>query len=375
MNKKISYFLDDFELNDDNSLGIYIHVPFCEKRCNYCHFFSRALKPNQIEKFFEALLFEIEYYEKIDRNLFERTFVDSIYFGGGTPSIVKPELLKSLIKILDSKFNLKNPEITLEAHPKSFVENYRDKNDLFFNRLSLGVVSFEEKELLSLSRENFGYSALILAKELGIENVNVDLLIGIPGQNLISFKKSLNIVCQFDNVKGISIYPLEADFVEPDEIVLELMSYSEEYLDKMGYLRYEIANWAKSDFFCRHNLKYWKYMNFLSFGPSSSSKIGKRRFKRSSNLDDYLDKKFSLEEDIELSEKDLFFEKIMMGFRLMEGIKVSELKNKFDERLVEDFLIKIKKFDELVKIEKDRVFLTRKGIIFMNNFLVELMPD
>ncbi|AWB09573.1 oxygen-independent coproporphyrinogen-3 oxidase [Thermodesulfobium acidiphilum] len=375
MNKKISFFLDDFELGKDSVLGIYIHIPFCEKRCNYCHFFSRILKPNHIEKFFEALVSEIEYYEKTDRNLFEKSFVDSIYFGGGTPSMVKPFVLKNLIEILGSKFNFKNPEITLEAHPKSFLENYKDKNDVFFNRLSLGIVSFEEKELLNLNRENFGYPALILAKELGIENVNVDLLIGIPGQNLASFKKSLDIICQFDNVRGVSIYPLEADFVESDEKVLELMDYSEEYLDKMGYIRYEIANYAKDGFFCRHNLKYWEYMNFLSFGPSSSSKIGNHRFKRSSNLNSYLEKKFFLEEDIRLSEEDLFFEKIMMGLRLMKGIKISELETQFDKGLVEDFLIKIKKFEELVKIENDMVFLTKKGIIFMNDFLVEIMPD
>jgi len=273
------------------------------------------------------------------------------------------------------KFNLKDPEITLEANPKSFLKNYKGKKDVFFNRLSLGIVSFQEEELFNLNRDNFGYDALILSKKLGIENVSVDLLIGIPGQTLATLKNSLDIICSFNNVKGVSVYPLEADFVLPDEVVLEFMMYSKEYLCKKGYIRYEIANYAKDGYFCKHNLKYWKYMNFLSFGPSAASKIGNRRFKRSSNLEAYMNKNFLMEEDIELSTEDEFFEKVMMGLRLMDGIKISELENSFDRRLVDNLMLVSKKFVQLVKIEEDSIFLTDKGIIFMNNLLVELMPE
>jgi len=359
----------------DESLGIYIHIPFCEKRCNYCHFFSKILKDGQIEKFFDALESEIDYLSQNNKDLLKNSFVDSIYFGGGTPSLIKPGLLKNLIRKLKSKFKLSDPEITLEANPKSFLENYKDKNDVFFNRLSLGIVSFQNEELLKLNRENFGYKALIFSKELGIENVNVDLLLGIPGQNLATLKNSLDIVSSFDNVKSVSVYPLEASFVLPDEMVLEFMTYSREHLSKKGYIRYEIANYAKDGYLCKHNLKYWRYMNFLSFGPSASSKIGNHRFKRLSNLEAYLNKQFLLEEDIRLTEKEIFFEKIMMGLRLMEGIKISQLEQEFDKKIIDRCLSVIKKFDELVKIKGDVFFLTEKGILFMNNLLVELMPD
>ncbi len=361
--------------NTLESLGIYIHIPFCEKRCNYCHFFSKVSTKDQIDTFFDALISEIEHSEQTNRNLLENSFVDSIYFGGGTPSLIKPGLLKNLLKILQLKFNIKDPEITLEANPKSFLENYRDKEDIFFNRLSLGIVSFQDEELCNLNRDNFGYDALKLSKKLGIDNVSVDLLIGIPGQTLDTLRISLDTICTFNNVNGVSVYPLEADFVLPDEVVLEFMRYSKEYLCKKGYIRYEIANYAKDGYFCRHNLKYWKYMNFLSFGPSAASKIGNRRFKRSSNLDAYLHKNFLMEEDIELSDEDEFFEKVMMGLRLMDGIKILELKNRFDRRLVDNLILVSKKFDQLVKIEEDTISLTNKGIIFMNDLLVELIPD
>lgn len=357
------------------SLGIYIHIPFCEKRCNYCHFFSKVSTGDQIDTFFDALLSEIEYSEQTNRNLLDNSFVDSIYFGGGTPSLIKPDMLKNLLKILQLKFNIKDPEITLEANPKSFLENYKDKEDVFFNRLSLGIVSFRDEELFNLNRDNFGYDALKLSEKLGIENVSVDLLIGIPGQTLATLESSLDIISKFNNVKGVSVYPLEADFALSDEMVLEFMRYSKEYLCKKGYIRYEVANYAKDGYFCRHNLKYWKYMNFLSFGPSAASKIGNHRFKRSSNLNAYLRKNFFMEEDIELSTEDEFFEKVMMGLRLMEGIKISELKNKFGRRLVDNLIMVSKKFDQLVKIEGDDISLTNNGIIFMNNLLVELIPS
>jgi oxygen-independent coproporphyrinogen-3 oxidase len=321
------------------------------------------------------LLSEIEFFEQGNKNILKNSFVDSIYFGGGTPSLIKPDLLKNLLKILESKFNLKEPEITLEANPKSFLKNYNDKRDIFFNRLSLGIVSFQDEELANLNRDNFGYDALVLSKKLGIENVSVDLLMGIPGQTLVTFKESLDTICTFNNVKGVSVYPLEAEFVLPDEVVLEFMMYSKKYLHNEGYIRYEIANYAKDGYFCKHNLKYWKYMNFLSFGPSAASKIGNRRFKRSSNLEAYLSKSFLMEEDIELSTEEEFFEKVMMGLRLMDGIKISELKNRFDRGLVDNLILISKKFVQLVKIEEDSISLTDKGIIFMNNLLVELMPE
>ena len=285
-----------------SNLELYIHIPFCEKKCKYCDFVSFRADFSVVDKYISKLLEEIEA-KKYLANDYQ---ISSIYIGGGTPSFIEPKHIAFIMESIKSNYNvLEDAEISIEVNPNSVNE---DKICTYFNsginRLSIGLQSTNDDELTILGRvHNYSdfLNAYNIAIHTGFKNINVDLINGIPSQTPESFKKSLKQVLML-NIKHISIYnliiedntpfksmlenneiqlPLENDLLMMDKITKELTDY-------YRLNRYEISNYAKEGFECRHNLGYWSDVPYIGFGLNSSSYFANTRYKNKTILNDYM---------------------------------------------------------------------------------------
>lgn len=372
-------------------LGIYIHIPFCRRKCLYCDFNSGVENYDIMEKYSKALINEIE----LTGNYYKDYLVDSIFIGGGTPSILPLTLLKPIVEAIYKEFNIeKELEFSIEGNPNSLDENklsYYKK--LGINRLSIGAQSFIEKELNGLGRihsvEDI-YDSVNFAKEVGFNNISLDLMIGIPNQNLDSFKTSLNEAIKLD-VQHISAYSLILEESTPlynqklNGVDLNLPNEDEErriykntinILESNNYNQYEISNFSKIGFESKHNLKYWNCEDYLGLGISAHSLIENKRFNNIEDINSYITllstNKKATENEEYLKSKDLLNERIIMGFRKIEGFNYESLNDLFDINFLKEYKDEINKNlkNGYIKVEEDYIKLTKKGLDFAN--LVEL---
>lgn len=319
-------------------ISIYVHIPFCERKCNYCAFNSFCAKNDQIDEYIDVLCDEIKS-RKCDR------LVKTIYFGGGTPSILSAKQFSKVARAIFNNFTVdKDAEFTVEANPNSLTEEKLETyKKIGVNRLSVGVQSLDDDQLQKIGRlhnSSLALEKIALAKRY-FDNVSADLLIGLEGQNgdqLVEFaSKFLNL-----GVKHISCYLLEVypntklgqmvDFGkysplgDDDEIdAFEMLS---KYLESKNMVRYEISNFALQGFESRHNLNYWKRGEYLGFGLSAHSFEKNCRYKNAENMADY--KNHKIEKEI-LTDKEICEESIMLGLRCNIGVSLKELqKYSFD---------------------------------------------
>lgn len=372
-------------------LGLYIHIPFCEQKCNYCDFNSFKCSSFEIEKYLDSLILEI----KRESKNYTNYIIDTIFIGGGTPSTLTTKEITILDSSLKKHFTISsNLEYTLECNPNSIdLDKLITYKYLGINRLSIGAQSFIDEELKLLGRihnKKDIYNSVNLAKSVGFENINIDLMLGIPKQSFNSLKFTLNETINL-GVEHISCYSLiiedNTKFGELDkqDKLLNLPSeeterkfyyLAREILEGNGFNQYEISNFSQSGHKSKHNLKYWNCNNYLGLGLGSHSKIGNKRFENVSNMKRYIElnsnnKSSYINEEI-LSKKDLINEKIIMGLRLVEGIDCSEFNSLFDIDFLDEYNLEIKKNLqlELITMDNDRIFLTEKGMDYSN--LVEL---
>ncbi len=333
---------------------IYIHIPFCKQKCSYCNFhFSTSLRGK--EEMLAAMKKEIF----LRKDELQHKNLKSLYFGGGTPSILSPDELKSLIDEVLKYYSFEQDiEVTLEANPDDLDKNFlKGLSDSPVNRLSIGTQSFFEADLKLMNRAHTAHEAedsIKRAQDFGFENLSIDLIYGSPTSDLETWKENLHKTIALE-VPHISSYALT---VEPktalenwikkgkvsnpreDEQNSEFY-YLSSFLKDHGFDHYEISNFAKPGFYSRHNSAYWKYSEYLGIGPSAHSYNGLD--KRSWNIahnQQYIQKLSSgilaKEEEI-LSEKDQFNEMIMIGLRTVWGVGLDQLKTKFSEAILEDF--------------------------------------
>lgn len=374
-----------------NKLGLYIHIPFCEKKCKYCDFNSFQASRDQRSAYLEALIKEIS----IQGPKYEDFLVDSIFIGGGSPSILEAEEIRNLGKALKENFHLdEDMEFTIELNPNSTSEEkllaYREVG---INRLSFGGQSFNDEELKALGRIHKAadiFTAVDLAKTQGFSNINLDLMLAIPGQSLDSLRDSLekagalglshlsvySLILE-ENTALYDMYLKGEDLRLPDEDTERLMYYmTRDFLKDQGFFQYEISNYAKKGFESRHNLKYWSYDDYLGLGLSSHSKVGDRRFYNVGFISTYLDKlkkgALPVAETSILSKKDQINEYIFMGLRKISGFSYKKLNQTFGIDFLNDYEEEIKKNLRLAYIEIDgeNLRLTSRGLDFSN--LVEL---
>lgn len=371
-------------------LGIYIHVPFCKSKCYYCDFVSFPNKINAVNAYINALKKDMEQFDVSNYN------VTTIYIGGGTPSYIDEENIKQIFEILNKKLEnndtrIQDMEITIEINPgTATIEKLKTYKKLGINRISMGLQSTQDRLLKEIGRihtyQEF-LSTYKMARKVGFNNINVDLMIGLPTQNIEDIKQSLEEVVKLQP-EHISVYSLiveEGTVIEkrlnneeielPQEDVERRMYwYVKNYLELQGYLQYEISNFAKKGYSSKHNLNCWRQKEYIGFGVAAHSYIEDTRFGNIDNLEEYiknieenhLEKNRIIEEKQTKEDKEKEF--MMLGFRKTEGISISEFKEKFIDNPLFVYHKELEKLvrQKLIEIDLDNIRLTSKGLDFAN---------
>lgn len=329
---------------DRQKLELYVHIPFCVKKCEYCDFLSAPCSGERQEAYFLALKEEIRKAAALVRG----KCVSTLFFGGGTPSLAEGERIAELLRLIKSAFFFQEgAEVTLEANPGTLTEEklsiYREAG---INRLSIGCQSVHDSELRRLGRiHNFFQfqESYELARKAGFSNINVDLMSGLPEQSLERWEESLRTVAEM-GPEHISAYSLiveegtpfyeEQELKLPDEDTERQMYWrTGEILGDYGFEQYEISNYAKPGFACRHNMGYWKRTNYLGFGIGAASLLDEERFSNERNMEKYLENSGSLEQIRQnretLDEKDRIEETMILGLRMRQGVSIREFRENF----------------------------------------------
>ena len=382
-------------------LGIYVHIPFCAKKCNYCDFYSLASGEDEKKAYIEALKREIR---EVSKNVNDEYRVYTIYFGGGTPSIIKAYYIKEILDEIRSGFKLYEdgffPEITIECNPKTVdMEKLLVYKEAGINRISLGLQSTDDDELRLLGRihtyEDFLDSYDMVRKSC-FTNVNIDLMSAIPKQKITTYERSLDELIKL-NPEHISSYSLiieegtnfyqkyadNAPFVkdlpseEEDRAMYELTL---ERLKEAGYKRYEISNYAKDGYCSRHNTSYWERVPYLGFGVGASSLFENERYDNVGNLKEYI--KNAGISDVrrnitKLSLRDEMSEFMFLGLRLIDGISKQAFTKIFTFTVDEIFGDVVKKHinNELLIDNGDFLKLSARGLDISNYVLSDFLLD
>ena len=369
--------------------GLYIHIPFCKVKCVYCDFYSITKKEDQIPLFTECLLKEIDSY----KHYATQWEFNTIFFGGGTPSLLPAKYLEQILQKLHDTFDTSNvQEITLEANPgEAPPQHLKDIRGLGVNRLSMGFQSFDDKILKVLGRLHQSkdcFKTFNNARKAGFDNISTDMIFNIPDLSTENWKKDLNKLLEL-NPDHISAYSLTVEpstklfnLVKRKEVLMPLEStdieqflLTEDVLSKHGFHHYEISNYAKKNMESKHNLHYWNLSPYLSFGPSAHSYDLKKRWWNVRSLEKYienlLNNKLPIEGNEVLSHKDNYNEIILNGLRLSDGIQLSDLII-YNDLIDKNMLDKInQKWDCLSISEKD-IKLTNNGFLFVDEITKDL---
>ncbi|MBQ2643146.1 MAG: oxygen-independent coproporphyrinogen III oxidase [Eubacterium sp.] len=379
-----------------NKLEIYIHIPFCAKKCDYCDFLSAPCDDETVNRYVEALKYEIE----CARDEIKEYLVDTIFIGGGTPSILEGKQITSVLETLKNCANISDDaEITIECNPGTVDES--KLKTLFaagINRISLGLQSANDDELKSIGRIHT-YDEFLesynIARECGFNNINVDLMSALPGQTKETYVESLKKVAAL-NPEHISAYslivedetPLEARVSNgevdlPDEDTEREMYYAtKDVLEKSGYHRYEISNYAKEGFECRHNIGYWKRVDYMGFGIGAASLVKNERYNNISELNKYIavmdefSDVSSIRENVQkLSIQEQMEEFMFLGLRMIDGISKTDFENCFGKSIDEVYGDVVRKEEQTGNLicEKDRIRLSDKGIDISNIVLAKFL--
>ncbi|WP_026527340.1 radical SAM family heme chaperone HemW [Butyrivibrio sp. VCD2006] len=391
-----------------NSIGIYIHIPFCKQKCLYCDFLSFPEGMEQQALYFDALKKEIE----ISAGECEDYEVTSVFIGGGTPTSVEPSYIADIMGVLKGQYNLaENAEITIECNPGTAdykaLRLYRDAG---INRISIGLQSAKDNELLILgrihNRKQFE-ECYKNARLAGFDNVNVDLMSALPGQTLRDWESNLEYVCSLEpSPEHISAYSLIIEegtpFYEmygensgirrehllplPDEDTeREMYHRTKEILEKNGYYRYEISNYSKSDRESRHNVRYWNGGDYIGFGIGAASLMKGIRYRNISELSNYVEAINKLDifdilkairtEVQPLSKNEQMEEFMFLGLRMVRGVSCAEFERRFSCEMAEVFgeVIAELRGEELLEVTEDGIHLTDYGLDLSNYCMAKFL--
>ena len=373
------------------SLGLYIHIPFCKAKCIYCDFYSLPRAEGQMDAYVSALTAQLAAWR-------ERTAdctVDTVYFGGGTPSYLGPDRLRRLLDAVFQSYRVApGAEITLEANPDSAqdISALRQLHDAGFDRLSLGMQSADDAELRRIGRVHTHAQtvrAVENARAAGFDNLSLDLIYGLPEQTMTRWQANLDaalalapehLSCYGLKVEeGTPLFARRERFTLPDDDAqADMYFYAVETLEQFGYHQYEISNFAHDGFICRHNMKYWVGDEYLGFGPCAASDFAGRRFTIKPDLEGYIkgvtDKGQILSESELVPLRERAGEYLMLRLRTVDGIEKSEYTRSFllPFEPIEDILVRLQA-REYAAFTSGRWHLTPKGFMLSNTILVELL--
>lgn len=368
----------------NKEMGIYIHIPFCKQKCYYCDFTSFCGKDNLIEKYVEALKKEIEL-ENI------KSKITTVYIGGGTPSYIDSKYIKQIINKVKEKNISSSAEITIEVNPGTVTEEkLRDYKDCGINRLSIGLQTTQDVLLKEIGRiHDFAefLNTYQLARKIGFNNINVDLILGLPNQRIVDLKESLSKIIEL-NPEHISVYSLIVEentpiskMIEKGELVLpdeelerNMYWYVKNTLEIEGYEHYEISNFARSGYCSKHNMNCWEQQEYIGFGIAAHSYRDITRYSNTENIEEYIENintgKIDHNKIIHEIQKedDTKKEYMLLGLRKIKGIQISDFKNKFGDNPIYLYRSELKKLvdEKLIKVDENDIKLTAKGLDLAN---------
>jgi oxygen-independent coproporphyrinogen-3 oxidase len=403
--------------------SLYIHFPFCQNRCSYCDFNTNTGRLSLIPLYSNRVIDEIKYF---GTHCDYEIPLHSIFFGGGTPSLLPADLLSSIIASIQDLFSiLPHLELTIEANPgtvsREYLENIRS---IGVNRISLGMQSASPQELLLLGREHVNQdvlNAVYLSRLAGFDNINLDLIFGLPGQELLAWEKTMQAALMLEP-DHLSLYSLTIEVDTPlykwasrgllpqinHDVAAEMYELASDLLSQAGYIHYEISNWARGEktihtkkhtlvystteikFACRHNLQYWRNLPYLGFGAGAHGFVGGYRTINIRSLNDYIsrisinksDSEFKFpqtpatSELVPIDQESEIQETMIMGLRLIqEGVSDVTFQKRFGMSMMDIFEKEINKLEkfELVEWVENRLRLTQKGYLLANQVFIEFL--
>lgn len=376
-------------------LGLYIHIPFCVKKCEYCDFLSWNAEEEERQQYVAALLSEIESYREFAKGY----RVSTIFIGGGTPSVLLPKQMEDILQKIYEIFELeRRAEITIEVNPGTVDEEklqcYKENG---VNRLSMGLQSVKDEKLRLLGRIHT-YQEFVesyeLARKAGFDNISIDLISSVPGQTLQEWKEELETAAA-QNPEHISVYQLiieegtpfyekyaeHPELLPDEETSREIYLLTGKFLKEAGYEQYEISNYAKPGKESRHNLKYWERGDYLGLGLGAASMVRNIRMSNTKDMRTYLercDKPKTMREDVQFLEEPRQMEEFMfLGLRKTRGVSKKEFKRIFGREMdmvYEKALHKCLENGMLLE-HKDRIFLSEEGTLLSNMVLSEFLFD
>ena len=356
----------------------YIHIPFCKRKCHYCSFVSGIDIKEQFA-YINALKSEIKQRYKNEK-------LKTIYFGGGTPSLLDSNLLKEVLSLFSHS---KDCEITIEVNPETAtIQKLSSIKEAGFNRISLGVQTFYDEILKSIGRkhsENTIYEAITNIKQCGFNNVSIDLIYGLPNQTKELFKEDLKKAIELD-IQHISTYGLKIEEdsyfgkhiptnLPNDEEQAEMFLLLCDFLKENEFEHYEISNFAKKGYRSNHNCAYWKNKNYYGFGLNASGYEENIRYKNTSDFEAYLQNPLLKEDEETLSNQETMENEIFLALRLKEGINIKELNKKYSMDFEKKYNKTIKKYTDLnlLTVKSNYCSLTENGILLSNNIMSEFL--
>ncbi len=370
--------------------GLYIHIPFCIRKCNYCDFVSFSDKFGYVDNYFSHLFIELQYV--IDQN--KEISFDTVYIGGGTPSSVDSRYIKQIMSIIKNRLT-HDCEVTIEVNPATVdINKLSDYLIAGVNRLSIGIQSFEQDLLKSLGRIHSSQEAIntvLLARKAGFKNINIDLIYGIPSinghnhQTLCDWQHTLEIACGL-GIKHISAYSLiieegtnvynwGCEYID-DVLDREMFYKCKQMLGKYGFVQYEISNFAVPGYESAHNIRYWKCKEYVGVGLNSASYLNGVRYKNTDDFHRYIGGDYQDKNETEiLDEMDMMNEFMMLGFRMIDGPCPEEFKQRFHKDFMDVFgekLLDLSKRGLIVKTN-GRYNLTPKGLDYANEIFREFV--
>lgn len=384
----------------DKSLELYVHIPFCVRKCEYCDFLSAPAGADTQQEYVRNLLLEIEQ-KGVRCTDYE---VTTIFFGGGTPSILKAGWIADILDAIHRNFKVrKDAEITIECNPGTLTfEKLSMYKSAGINRISVGLQSASDAELRELGRihtyEDFLKSYDLIRKK-GFSNVNIDLMAALPGQTLKSYEQTLQRVLALkpEHISAYSLIIEEGtpfyEKYEADELLREkgekpqmlpseeterlMYERTKELLLAHGYERYEISNYARRGYACRHNIGYWRRENYLGFGLGSASLLENERFHNTTDLTDYLGGDYLAYEQEKLDKKSQMEEFMFLGLRMTDGISTECFRQTFGltVELVYGPVLEQQIADQLLRKEDGRIFLTERGLDVSNYVMAQFLLD
>lgn len=371
-------------------LGIYIHIPFCMQKCLYCDFVSYINQSECVKEYINCMIKEIQSYD------FKKYNITTIYIGGGTPSFIESDYIKEIINVIQNKLEKNDTrwediEITIEVNPGTVtLEKLNDYKTVGINRISLGLQATQDRLLKQIGRiHNYKdfLEAYELLKRVGFNNINVDLMIGLPNQSIKYLKESLEKIIKL-NPNHISVYSLiiedgtpisklldEEKIKLPDEeIERQMYWYVKNKLELNGYNHYEISNFSKKGKESKHNLNCWKQKQYIGIGAAAHSYFKDIRYSNTNNIEEYIKniKENNIEKNREIEEKQTIEDKknefMMLGFRMIEGVNIADFKAKFVDNPLYLYREKIKKLTDegLIEVDLNNIKLTNKGLDLAN---------